>query len=162
MICFKNILFTSLFVLNALAALPAFATDDIVQIEMESLRQQTSEDKERLVAANMNLTESEAKAFWPIYDSYQNDLYKINVRLASVLNEYALAYNKGAVMDDTAKKLLSEAIAIDLDEAKLKQSYVPKLSKALPSVKVARYIQIENKIRAVIRYMLADAIPLVE
>ena len=45
---------------------------------------------------------------------------------------------------------------------KLKRAYVPKLEKVLPGVKVARYIQIENKIRAVGKYELAAQIPLVE
>ena len=84
------------------------------------------------------------------------------MRLANVINDYAMAYNKGAVLDGTAKKLLDEAIAIELAEAKLKQTYAAKLGKVLPAAKVARYIQIENKIRAIIRYELAEGIPLVE
>ena len=64
--------------------------------------------------------------------------------------------------NETAKKLLGEALAIEESELKLKQSYVPKLEKALPAVKVARYIQIENKIRAVVKYGIADSIPLVQ
>ena len=39
---------------------------------------------------------------------------------------------------------------------------MPKLEKVIPGMKVARYMQIENKIRAVIRYELAASIPLVE
>lgn len=136
--------------------------DDGANDKMEVLRQKLRADKKLVVSDNMNLTDSEAKAFWPIYDAYQQDLYQINLRLAKVINDYALAYNKGAVLNDTAKKLLDESIAIELAEARLKQSYVPKLSKALPAAKVARYIQIENKIRAIIRYELAGAIPLVE
>jgi hypothetical protein len=45
---------------------------------------------------------------------------------------------------------------------KLKRSYVPKLEKVLPGIKVARYLQIENKIRAVVRHDLAAEIPLVQ
>jgi hypothetical protein len=45
---------------------------------------------------------------------------------------------------------------------KLKRSYMPKLEKVIPGTKVARYLQIENKIRAVVRYELAAQIPLVE
>jgi hypothetical protein len=45
---------------------------------------------------------------------------------------------------------------------KLQQTYVPKLEKVLPEVKVARYIQIESKIRALVRYALASKIPLAE
>jgi len=65
------------------------------------------------------------------------------------------------ILDKTARKLAEEAINVDLEDAKLKKSYFPKLSKVLPGVKVARYIQIENKIRAIVRYELAAAIPLV-
>jgi len=64
------------------------------------------------------------------------------------------------ILDKTARKLADEAINVDLEEAKLRKSYMPKLSKVLPGVKVARYIQIENKIRAIVRYELAAAIPL--
>jgi len=81
--------------------------------------------------------------------------------MAKLINEYALAYNKGVILDKTARKLAEEAINVDLEDAKLKKSYMPKLSKVLPGVKVARYIQIENKIRAIVRYELASAIPLV-
>ena len=75
---------------------------------------------------------------------------------------YADAYNKGPVANDMAKKLLDDAMAVDDAEGKLKASYVPKVLATLPATKAARYIQIENKIRAAIRYELAEGIPLVE
>ena len=37
----------------------------------------------------------------------------------------------------------------------------PQLSKVLPVRKVARYLQIENKIRAVVKYDIASGVPLV-
>jgi hypothetical protein len=66
------------------------------------------------------------------------------------------------VANEAAKTLLNEALATDEAELKLKRSYVPRLEKALPQAKVARYIQIENKVRAVVRYELAANIPLVQ
>jgi len=165
-----NLLCPALFILAATLALPAFAADSAATTKadnsatstMEILRQKVSADKKLVIANNMNLTDAEAKGFWPVYDAYQNDLYQINQRLAKVINDYALAYNKGAVLDDTAKSLLNESIAIEQAEVNLKQSYVPKLIKVIPAAKAARYIQLENKIRAIIRYQLADAIPLVK
>lgn len=150
----KKMIHTALFLTVAFAQ-PAFSAE-----EEAPLYEQAAEDKEMIVGVNMNLTDEEAKAFWPIYDAYQTDLYALNVRLSKLINEYAIAYRKGAVLDDTAKQLLDESIAIDMDEIKLKQSYVPKLAKVLPAAKVARYIQIENKIRAGVRYVLANHIPL--
>ena len=44
----------------------------------------------------------------------------------------------------------------------MKAAYVPKLGKVLPQVKVARYLQIENKIRALVKYELAGAVPLAQ
>lgn len=147
-------------VLVAAVALPVFAANGGAKAELESLSTQAALEKERLVTANMNLSRQEANAFWPIYDAYQADLYKINVRLVNLINEYALAYNKGAILDDTAKKLLDESIAIEMDEARLKQAYAPRLMEVLSSAKAARYLQIENKIRANVRYEITGHIPL--
>jgi len=129
---------------------------------MDILRQKIKADKKLVVAQNLMLTDAEGAAFWPVYDAYQKDLQQINQRIGAVVTAYAAAYNKGPVTNDVAKKLLDEALAVDDAEAKLKGSYVPKILAALPAMKAARYIQIENKIRAAIRYELAAGIPLVE
>jgi hypothetical protein len=110
----------------------------------------------------MELTESEAKGFWPIYDQYQKYLQRINRRLVSLLESYAADFRSQSLTNDGAKKLIDEAIAIEAAEAGLKSTYVSKLSKVLPIRKVARYLQIENKIRAIIRYDLAQGVPLVQ
>ena len=162
-----TLLYPAWFGLVAIMALPAYAAaaEDAAggaTSRMEIIREKIHADKRLLVSINMTLTAAEEKAFWPIYDAYQKDLHGINGRLAKLINDYALAYNKGAVLGDTAKKLLDEMIAIELAEAKLKPSYASKLGKVLPAAKVARYLQIENKIRAIIRYDLAGGIPLIE
>jgi hypothetical protein len=109
----------------------------------------------------MQLTESEAKVFWPVYEAYQKDLGKINKGIVTMVESYADAYNQNAMDNAKAKKLTSEFIALQADEVKQMQSYVPKLNKVLPAAKVLRYLQIENKIRANIKYELDVQIPLV-
>jgi hypothetical protein len=142
-------------------ALPAIAQAPSTA-NMEILRQKITADKKLVVAENLQLTDAEAATFWPLYEGYQKDLQQVNQRLTAVVQAYADAYNKGPVGNDVAKQLLDDAIAVDEAEAKLKVSYVPKVLAALPATKAARYIQIENKIRAVIRYELAAGIPLVK
>lgn len=63
--------------------------------------------------------------------------------------------------NETAKRLLKEALAIEEAEVRLKRSYLPRLEKVIPATKVARYLQIETKIRALMHYELAAQIPLV-
>ena len=148
-----------LFAVAALLALPAAAQ---TKSDMQILADKIKADKKLVVAANMQLTEDEAKGFWPVYDAYQKDLASLNKQLVGVIKNYADAYNKGAVPDATAKKLMNDYLAVEERELKLKRSYVPRLEKAIPGTKVARYMQIENKIRAIVKYELAAQIPLVE
>ena len=147
------------FVLAATVTVPAMAqkTDTT---DMEILRQKIKADKKLVVA--LSLTEAEGAAFWPVYEAYQKDLQTIYQRLAETIVAYANAYNEGPVANATAKKLLDESLAIDAAEAKLKTATVPKILAVLPATKAARYVQIENKIRAAVRYELAARIPLVE
>jgi len=139
---------------------PAFA-QQAGTTNMDILMQKIKADKKLVVAANMDLTDAEGKGFWPVYDAYQADLQALNQRIGKLVVQYADLYNKQAMTDAAAKTLLDEAIAIEQAEASLKQAYVPKLAAVLPMIKVARYIQIENKIRALVKYELADGIPLV-
>lgn len=153
----------SLIVAFAFVAAPGYAhaQDKSNDMNMQILGDKLRADKKAVVAANMQLTDAEAKVFWPIYDAYQNDLKAINARVRSAILTYSEAYKAGPISDATAKKLLDDSIAIDESETKLRKDYAAKLTRVLPAAKAVRYLQIENKIRAVIRYELADGIPLV-
>ena len=141
-------------------AAPAFA-EPPSETNMEILKEKLKADKKLLVASNMDLTDAEAKQFWPLYDSYQKELDGINKQLGQTVREYADNFNKGNIPNDTAKKLLGDALSVEEQEVKLKRSYAEKLGKVLPATKVARYIQMETKIRSLIRFEMAQQIPLV-
>jgi hypothetical protein len=145
----------------AALAVPALAQDKPADTNMQILLDKVKADKKLVVAANMDLNEAEAKAFWPIYDAYQKELQTFNDRTGKTILAYADAYNKKGLTDDLAKQLTNEALAIDQDELTLRKTAAVKLNRVLPAMKVARYIQIENKIRAALRYELAAGIPLV-
>jgi Na+-transporting NADH:ubiquinone oxidoreductase subunit NqrC len=145
----------------ALVAAPVFAQEKTSDANMQILIDKVKADKKLVVASNMELNDAEAKAFWPIYEAYQNDLLAINDRLGKTILAYADAYNKKTLTDAQAKQFSDEALAIDQDEITMRKTYAARLGPVLPGKKVARYLQIENKIRAAIRYQLAAGIPLV-
>ena len=130
---------------------------------MDILMQKIKADKKLVVAGNMALSDEEGKKFWPLYDGFQTELVQINQRLLKTISEYAEAYNngKGAISNETAKKLLDEALAVEEAEVKLKRSYADKIGQVLSSAKTARYIQMETKIRSILKMELAQQIPLV-
>jgi hypothetical protein len=142
----------------------ALAQDQAANNNMAILLEKVRADKKLLVATNMDLTEQEAAAFWPVYEAYQKELADVNARMKGVIERYAEAYNQGggSVPDDAARSLLDEALAVEAAELDLKKSYRPKFEKVLPGAKVARYYQIENKIRSAVKMELAAGIPLVQ
>jgi predicted outer membrane protein len=144
----------------ALLVSTASAQQDQPANNMQILAEKIRADKKLVVASNMGLTESEAKAFWPIYDAYQKDLAELNGQLRKLIETYAGYYNNKTLTDANAKELTDGAIAIETAEVELKKSYLPKLYAVLPAVKVARYLQIENKIRAIVKYQIAAEVPL--
>jgi len=145
----------------ALVAGPAFAQDKPSDTNMQILLDKVKADKKLVVAGNMELNDAEGKAFWPIYEAYQKDLQAINDRLGKAILAYADAYNNKTLTDAQAKQLSDESLTIDQDEITMRRTYAARLNRLLPGKKVARYLQIENKIRAAIRYDLAGGIPLV-
>jgi hypothetical protein len=128
--------------------------------DMEILRQKLKADKKLVVAEVMQLSAAEAAGFWPVYDAYQNDLGQLNVRLVQLIKSYAEAYRTDTLSNDKAQALTDEALKIEQAEVDLKRAYLPKLSAVVSPVKAARYLQVENKIRAVLKFDLATEIPL--
>ena len=91
-------------------ASPAVSQDkpaDNMQILLEKIRA----DKKLLVAANMELTEPEAKAFWPLYQKYQDELFLLRARTARLIKDYAEAF-KEAVAFHFAGATLARIFAL--------------------------------------------------
>jgi hypothetical protein len=155
----KAVMIAVMGIILSLGSMPAASQEkpsDSMQIVVEKIRA----DKKLFVAENMQLTEAEAKAFWPVYKQYQDELFLLRTRTAKLIKDYAGAYEQ--MKNDTAKKLLDEYMTIESLGLKLRQAYLPKFRKVLPESKVARYYQIENKIQAALVYELAANIPLVK
>jgi len=141
-------------------ALPLAAQQEKSADNMNVVREALRADKKALVADNMQLTESEAKAFWPVYEEYQTEMKVIGDRMVKLIENYGATHK--VMTDDTAGKLLKNLMSIQRDRVTLQEKYLPKFEKVLPMTKVARYYQIENKFRAVVDYDVTSEIPLVE
>jgi hypothetical protein len=142
-------------------AMPGLAQDKPAN-NLETIHEKLKADKKMIVTKYMELTDSEAKQFWPVYEEYQKDLRKLNERLGSLLQSYAAEHRSNSLSDEKAKKLLDEWLALDKDEAGHRKAYAGKVLKVLPAKKAARYLQIENEFRVLLKYDLAATVPLVQ
>jgi hypothetical protein len=130
------------------------------EADIDILRDTIRANKKALVAANLRLTDDEAKKFWPVYDRYQSELTGVNDRLIKLIEDYAANFRD--LSDEKAMKLAEEYLSVEEDRAKVRRSYLSEIVKTLPGRKVARFYQIENKMDAVLHYDLAKGIPVIE
>lgn len=153
----KSLCFSVLALISAIA-IPAAAQMSDSDL-LQQLRADIQADRQAVVAGNLGLSEAEADAFWPVYREYRNDMAKVHDRLQQLIQEYAEIWD--VATDQQAEAMIDEMMDIRHDELKVRKSHLSKFRKVLPEVKVARFMQIENKLDAIVSIGLADSIPLI-
>ena len=139
----------------------AALAQDTATSDMDVILDKIKADKKLLVAVNMDLSEDEEAAFWPVYDAYQRQLEELNARTANVVADYADGYNSELLDDAMAAELVNEMLDIEAAEVVARKALVSELQGSIPGIQLARYLQIESKIRAAIRYEIAAGVPLI-
>ena len=130
--------------------------------EMHALESEVGPEKRAFVEDQLALTSQEGAKFWPIYDAYQEALRGFNQRRLDNILKYARAYNADAFDDATATAIAEEALDLEKDEAVQMEHTFRKLRKVMPAVKAVRYLQVENKLRAIVRFEQAAQVPLAD
>jgi hypothetical protein len=147
----------ALAVLAAPLALGEGKADDVT--DMQALRAAVKADKRALVASTLKLTDAEAKRFWPIYDTFQRNL-DMNSRRRVIAVE-GLLFRDKPMTNLAAKNVITELMTVDEAEVKARHTLRRRLMRALPPIKAAQYLQLEDKIQAVQDYDIAATVPLI-
>ena len=149
-----------LLLLACIVAPLAAAQDKAADVtDMQALRDAVRADKRKYVASLMTLTDAEAKRFWPIYDKYQRDIEETNRDRVVAVQEFM--FRDKPLTNLAAKQYATRLLALDEAEIKARRTMRNRVMRALPAVKAARYMMLEQKINAVQDYDLAAAVPLV-
>ena len=149
----------ALAVVIAAAATPGLAfAQEGVKADEQILIKQIQTDRRAVYAQNLELTEQESKAFWPIYDEFEGAMKKITDARLELLNEYAEKYD--ALNDADAKQMLGRRLQLDQQAFALRQKYAKKVQQALPSVKALRYVQLQDRIDNLLAGNMYSLIPL--
>jgi hypothetical protein len=156
----------SLAVALAVAAFPvlthaqAAPVTEGAKTDEQIILKQVQTDKRAVYAQNLQLTEAESRAFWPVYDEYEGKAKKLNDRFLAMVDDYAAKY--GAMTDADATAMLKQKMQIEKEREALKQTYTAKVAKVLPPVKALRYAQIETRLDNMLRREVYSLIPLAQ
>ena len=131
------------------------ASDQDLQLLRSDLRRQ----KQKLIAENMPMTESEAVKFWAVYNRYTEELKQINDEKYRLVQEYGKQW--GDMTNDQALIYIRRWLEVDSEIQGLRLKYVPEASQALPGRKVATFFQLDRRISMMMDLQLASQMPLV-
>ena len=138
------------------------ALADVESDEVEQGRQMIREGRLELVRTEIRLTDEEAAAFWPLYKTYRAETDAIQDRYAAMITEYIRRYDNAELTDEYADELIDTFMSIKFELLEVQKKYLPDFRAVLPSLKVARLFQLENKLNAEIDAQMALVVPLVD
>jgi len=133
---------------------PMVATDADIQLLRQDLRAQ----KQKLIAQNLPMSESEAIKFWAVYNRYSQDLKEINDEKVRLIKQYRDSW--GSMSDEDALIYIRRWLEVDTQAHALRSKYVLDFSKALPGKKAATFFQLDRRISMMMDLQISSQIPL--
>jgi hypothetical protein len=138
-----------------LANRPLVISDTDVQLLRQDLRAQ----KQKLIAQNLPMTESEAVKLWAVYKRYTDELRPINDEKFRLIKQYGDEW--GTITDDQALIYIRRWLEVDAQAHELRSKYVLDVSHALPGKKAATFFQLDRRLSMMMDLQLTSQLPLV-
>jgi hypothetical protein len=125
---------------------------------IEVARSVLTADRKAVVAAAMELSDTEAKDFWPLYREYRSAMDEISEDRMNLVLKYAKLYPN--VPEDQAKEMLNTYTSLAQRHVEQRSIYLKKFGQVLPAPKALRFAQVETRLDLLIQLNLAARIPL--
>ena len=126
----------------------------------QALIKELQTEKRQVMLDTLKLTPEQSAKFTPIYDEYQAEMKKIMTEGSNLRNRLFVA-DFGGMTDVESKQIQKEFFKLRRDRVDLLDKYAGKLDRQLPATKVFQFVQVENKIQALLDVAAAASIPIV-
>lgn len=139
---------------------PAIAQEEMtLDQQVQFVRSLTAAERQATLAAAVQMTTEESDRFWPLYRSYRNEVASLDDRTVTLIKDFAENY--AGLTDDKAATYTREWLDVEKKRLTIKDKYVKKYAKVLPGTKLARVLQVENRLDLLTQLRLARNVPLV-
>jgi ABC-type transporter MlaC component len=132
---------------------------DAVFDEAKQVIGELQADKKAVMLQTLQLNDKQLAKFTPIYDEYLAEQKKLGMDVYNLSNRFFVA-NYGGITNDESKDLMKQYFGLRKDRTELLKKYADKLEKELPATKVLQFVQVENKITAILDLALAASTPI--
>jgi len=149
-----------LFVFCSLMLLSTAASaQQLLNSEDPFFRMTFNEEKRALVQDFMDLSETDATAFWPIYNEYEQTRQQIGGARLKLAESYAKKYE--TLTDAQAEGFVSEAQRLRTEHRKLLEKYYKRMKKKTSPLVATKWLQMEEYFHTAIMWELYEEIPFV-
>jgi hypothetical protein len=155
--------FTSLLIATCALCLCGWAQESQNQLPesyIALLRSDIQIKKTDIVQQNLTLSDDQAKKFWPLQRSYENDLSKFGDRRLEVIRDYAKNWDN--LSDETAKDLGKRLLDYHKKRVDLRGKYFNRISKEISPTIAAKFFQIEIQLEDIIDLGISSSLPLIK
>ena len=132
--------------------------DAQIAAQIELLRGDVKAVSRNVLAANMEMTAKEAQAFWPIYDQYEKDSYKLADTRVAAIQQYMENYDH--LTPELTQSIADKVFKFQAERQELAKGAYKKVAKALSPNMAARFLQIDNALRTIVDLQIQASLPL--
>jgi hypothetical protein len=155
---------TKLVLLVCLSTLPIgwaqMSNRDKIYNYIDAVRNDLIDGKIGLILGVMELSDEEAKVFWPLYFDYEYELFDIGDRRVELIERFITAHRANVLDDLEAKKMAAEWFKQETDRLGLLKKYHELIANKLSVLHAIQFLQIEHRVNTVIDLMIASELPL--
>ena len=127
---------------------------------IDMLRMDVIAQKAAIIVSNMDLTEKETEAFWPVYRKYQKEMDKVGDAKVAVIKDYAA--HMDSLSDKQARELIAKALNVEEQRLHVIKKYIGEFDKVLSAKQVARFFQLEMQMQRMVDLQVAARLPLIK
>lgn len=143
----------------AIGSFQLVIAQDTSMNEMTIIQEEWGMEKKEIIGAYMEMEDSKAAAFWPVYDSYAIERKKLGKERFAIIEDYANAYEN--INDEQATDLTNRMFKNNIAIEKLQLKYYKKMSKVVSPVEATQFIQLEKYMETVLRSEMTEVIPFI-
>lgn len=144
------------------APLERLSKSEPVYKYVEAMRADLSRGKVAIFTDVMQLSATESKVFWPIYQDYEAELFDLGDQRLELIRRFANAQGGNALRDKEAAELSDGYFRFESARLELVKKYNGIIAKQLSPLHAAQFTQIEHRMGTVIDLLIAAELPLVQ
>jgi hypothetical protein len=121
------------------------------------VRANMNADRTVLITTGMKFSDKDGAVFWPIYEQYEHERFKLDDRRVAVIKEYMQKYPN--LTDTEARAMAIQMLEYDSQLVDLKKKYFKKFNAVLPALTVTKFFQLERRVDLMMDMQVEASLP---